>query len=110
MADEGKKFDTSKPPLDMLPVNALIEESLVLRFGADKYGRDNWRNGMAWTRLIAAALRHIFAFLMGENRDPESGCHHLAHARCCLGFIIEYGFTHTDKDDRPTTQAAAKRT
>lgn len=110
MADEGKKFDTSKPPLDMLPVSALIEESLALRFGAEKYGRDNWRKGMAWTRLIAAALRHIFAFLMGENRDPESGCHHLAHARCCLGFIIEYNFTHPEKDDRPTTISPPGRT
>jgi hypothetical protein len=103
MNSDAKKFDSSKPPLGMIPTSALIEDALVLRFGAEKYGRDNWRKGMDWSRLIDAALRHITAFNDGENRDPESGCHHLAHARCCLAFLLEYSATHPEKDDRATS-------
>jgi hypothetical protein len=27
---------------------------------------------------------------MGEQLDPESGIHHLAHAMCCLSFLYEH--------------------
>ena len=83
----------------------MIEEALVMGFGEKKYGRDNWRQGMAWSRLIDAALRHIHAFNDGEDFDRETGYHHLAHARCCLAFLIEYYTTHPEKDDRHGSQA-----
>lgn len=94
------KHDTGKPMLSMTPYAALVEEARVMMFGMDKYGRDNWRNGFKWTRLIDAALRHLHAFNEGENNDPESGISHLAHARCCLAFLIEFEKTHPELDDR----------
>ena len=68
----GVKFDTGKPPLGLIPRQALEAEAQVMAFGANKYGRDNWRGGMDWTRLSDAALRHITAFVDGEDVDPES--------------------------------------
>jgi len=34
-------------------------------------------------------MRHIVAWWLGERDDPESGFHHLAHAMCCLIFLVE---------------------
>lgn len=94
------KFDSSKPPLGLIPRTALEAEAQVLAFGAEKYGRDNWRKGMEWQRMIDAALRHIVAFADGEDMDPESGYHHLAHAKCCLSFLLEYHAKQLGTDDR----------
>jgi len=45
-------------------------------------------------------MRHIAAYNEHENKDPESGLSHLAHAACCLLFLLEYEDTHPELDDR----------
>jgi len=96
----AQKFDGGKSPLSLIPRSALMAEADVLAFGAKKYARHNWRAGMDYSRLIDAALRHLLAFNDGEDVDPETGLSHLAHARCCLAFLIEYQTTHPERDDR----------
>tara|TARA_Y100000310_G_scaffold330229_1_gene401530 strand:- start:2693 stop:3076 length:384 start_codon:yes stop_codon:yes gene_type:complete len=103
--DEGSKFDGGKPSLSMISSRALLEEAKVMNYGEQKYDRDNWRKGMAWTRFIDAAMRHILAFNEGESIDEESGLHHLAHARCCLAFLLEYELTHPELDNRHKSMA-----
>lgn len=98
--DKGKKFDEGKPMIGLISAYAIEQEARVMTFGAGKYGFHNWRAGLSWLRVISAVLRHIFAFLRGEDFDPETGIHHLAHARCGLAFILEYTQTHPEKDDR----------
>lgn len=100
---EGVKFDLGKPPLSLLPRAALEAEAQVLAYGANKYGRDNWRLGMDHSRLLDACLRHIVAYAEGEDIDPESGLPHLAHARCSLGFLLHYRAAGVGKDDRVAT-------
>lgn len=76
---------------ERLKMDAIGAMANVLTFGANKYTRDNWRNGMKWTRVAAAAKRHImFGVMAGEENDPETGLHHLAHVMCCLAFLIWY--------------------
>lgn len=98
---QANKFDFDKPPVGLIPSSAMLEEAMVMGHGEKKYGRDNWRQGMAWCRLIDATMRHILAFKEGEDFDPETSLHHLAHARCNLAFLIEYYTTHPELDDRP---------
>lgn len=98
----GVKHDEGKPRMDLLPPEALREIAEVLALGAQKYDDHNWRKGFAYSRLIAAALRHLFAWVGGENKDPESGKSHLAHAACCLMFLITFEQTSTGTDDRYT--------
>ena len=98
----GVKHDAGKPRLDLLPAEALVEIGAVLGAGAEKYAPHNWRKGFAYSRLIAAALRHIFAWVGGEDKDPETGRSHLAHAACCLMFLITFEQTCTGTDDRYT--------
>lgn len=95
----GMKFDQDKPRMDLLDPTAMLELSKVLTFGASKYAAHNWRKGLSKTRLLAAALRHLFAYLGGQDKDPETGLSHAAHAMCCCMFIL--GLEHRpDLDDR----------
>ena len=94
------KFDDNKLPVNLLSSEALMQTAAVLRFGADKYSEHNWRQGFAWSRPLAAAMRHIMAFNDGEDKDPESGLSHLAHAMCCIMFLLEFEKTHKELDDR----------
>ena len=87
---EGKKYDSCKPRMYLLPPKALVEVSNVLTFGAEKYDEENWRKlDNLQDRYSGGALRHIFAHLDGELKDEETDCSHLAHAICCLMFKLE---------------------
>lgn len=97
---QAVKHDQGKPPLHLLSTTALLEVAKVLEFGANKYAAHNWRDGFVWSRPTAAALRHILAWNDGEDLDPESGQSHLAHAMCCLMFLLEFEKTHPELDDR----------
>ena len=94
------KFDQDKLPLHLLSTEALNQTAAVLKFGAQKYAEHNWRKGFTWSRPLSAALRHITAFNNGEDKDPESGLSHLAHAMCCIMFLLEFEKTHPELDDR----------
>jgi hypothetical protein len=86
----GSKHDSGKPLMGAVPPNALLAVARVLTFGAEKYGRDNWRKvENVETRYLDAALRHINAYQRGEAADPESGESHLTHAVCSLMFMLE---------------------
>jgi hypothetical protein len=98
---EGVKHDTDKYPLHLLPFDALLSVACVLHHGQIKYGARNWEKGMDWSRVQAAALRHLFAWSNGEDIDPESGMSHLAHATCCLLFLLAYELRRAGHDDRP---------
>ncbi len=96
----GLKFDSDKPRMDLLDPYAIEQLALVLGFGAHKYAAHNWRKGIAVSRLIAAALRHLFALARGEDTDPETGLSHAAHAMCCCMFLIWTMRERPDMDDR----------
>jgi hypothetical protein len=96
----GLKFDTGKPPMELLSAIWLNGVADVLAFGAKKYAANNWRKGIQSTRLLGAALRHIFAYLSGEDNDPETGICHLHHASCCLMFLSELRIKRPEFDDR----------
>jgi hypothetical protein len=97
---DATKYDGDKPPMDLLPHSVLLEVARVLGFGAAKYSKHNWRQGFDWSRLHAAALRHIGAWGEGENLDKESSINHIAHAICCLMFLLEHQIKGYGVDDR----------
>jgi hypothetical protein len=87
---EGRKDDGGKNELDLLPPRAIEAIGEVLSYGARKYSPDNWRKVPdGQRRYLAACLRHLFAHMRGEKNDPESGLPHLAHAGCCILFLLE---------------------
>jgi hypothetical protein len=105
------KHDHGKPRMDLLPPEALIEVSRVLGYGANKYAAHNWRKATEWGRYSAAAMRHLTAWMNGEDVDPESGLPHVAHATCCLMFLLALQQTGVGTDDRykPTAERSEAR-
>ena len=92
----GRKFDGGKLEYGLLPPLALEETVKVLTFGAQKYERDNWQKVPdAKRRYFDALQRHVWAWKQGEQIDPESGIHHLAHAMCCLMFLYEHDIMYS---------------
>ncbi|MBS1170601.1 MAG: hypothetical protein H6R01_1519 [Burkholderiaceae bacterium] len=85
----GQKFDSGKRRWSLLPAGSVEEAVDVLEIGAAKYSEDNWqRVPNPRTRYYNALMRHINAWWTGEQKDPETGKHHLAHAICCAMFLI----------------------
>lgn len=94
------KNDAGKPPLSMIPREALEEMARAFAYGAAKYSRGNFRkSGMKWSRLTDAALRHIAAFANGEWTDPESGNSHLSHALASLAMLAFQAKHHPEEND-----------
>lgn len=90
MRGDDNKYDGGKVMWDLLQWRALEEIAKVLTFGAQRYGAYSWKNVEgARSRYYAALLRHITAWFRGEEIDPDSGLHHLAHAGCNLLFLLE---------------------
>ena len=88
MSEHGQKFDKNKPRMSLLPKGSLSAVIRVLEFGASKYQADNWKHVPdANVRYYDAMQRHIDAWWQGEQKDPETGEHHLAHAICCGMFL-----------------------
>jgi len=86
---EGQKLDDEKDRWDLLPVGSVRQVVRVLTYGARKYAPHNWQKvSHARERYFAASLRHLSAWWEGEKVDPESGLPHLAHATCCLLFLM----------------------
>lgn len=104
----GLKYDDGKPEMDLLPPDALIEISKVLSFGARKYSAGNFAHGIHYSRLIAAAMRHISSFNAGEDKDPESNLSHVAHAACCLMFLLHMEKNKPEMDNRWIKQITKK--
>jgi len=79
---EGKKFDEGKIRVDLLPSESLFAVAEV------------------WSRLYAAAQRHMMKWNAGETHDEESGKNHLAHACVNLLMLLSYEKSCRELDDR----------
>lgn len=90
----------TKLRLDLLPVIPLEKIAEVFTFSLVKYPPRNWEEGVHWSIFYAACLRHLFAWWKGENKDPESGLSHLAHAASNILFLLEYQEKEKGTDDR----------
>lgn len=85
----GRKYDSNKPRYSLLPTGTVLNVVQVLEYGAVKYEPDNWQHvPSARTRYYDAAMRHIDDWWNGSEIDEESSLPHLAHAICCLLFLL----------------------
>lgn len=99
--NQGVKYDNGKPQWSLLPFKALGQVVEVLTYGARKYSPDNWKKVPdARRRYTDAGFRHFTAYASGETHDPETGKHHLAHAICCMLYLVAFDLgEHNDKSN-----------
>lgn len=93
----------NKPEWQLVHFPSLEPMVRVLMFGAEKYEADNWKKGYPIRRTYGSLMRHMVAFMEGENDDPESGLPHLGHAMCNLLFMQYMMDNMEEYDDRRST-------
>jgi hypothetical protein len=99
----------NKSPLNLVPPALLIYAAEGMRDGAKKYSPFNWRDSKVRASIyLAASLRHLLAYLDGEECAQDSGVHHLAHAVAGLGILIDAKENDCLIDDRPPKGPAPK--
>lgn len=92
----GRKDDTGKPQWSLLPIREVRDVVKVLTFGATTYAPENWKYiHRPRERYYDAAMRHLAEWKMGHIKDGQSKLPHLAHAICCLLFLMWF-----DRKDR----------
>jgi len=96
----GAKYDSNKLLFSAFPPRSLQEVAKVFTVGANKYGVDNWRDGLLWGRVFSAMQRHAWAWWGGEEFDQEDEQHHLASVAWCALILFEYIKSHPELDDR----------
>lgn len=101
--DKALRYNVGKPKMSMLleAGDALRGVTAVLEFGAEKYARSNFLKGLPYTEVVDSMLRHLTAFMQGEDIDPESKLHHAHHVACNALFLAQFVATHPQFDDRP---------
>lgn len=100
----GGQKGQKQAQLGALDPQSLMEVAKVAGFGAIKYSRYNFMKGYAWSLSYDALQRHLHAFWDGEDRDPESGHLHLAHAAWHCLTMITFLLRGRGTDDRHTSE------
>ena len=78
------------PTLSVIPTAALVQMGRAMENGAEKYGPFNWRQHAVKSSIyIDACLRHIMAWVDGEEDAADSGVHHLGHAMAGLAIVLD---------------------
>ncbi len=86
----------------VIPARVAWEVGIAHLVGCLKYGRHNWRAaGIVSSVYVDAAKGHIDQWWEGEDLDPESHAHHLAHAISGLNILLDCILRNNWVDDRP---------
>lgn len=100
----------SKPALSLIPTQPLMEVGRVLSYSSlgpkAKYKKDLWREEpVPVSERLSSALRHIVDWNEGQEKDPGSGLHPIAHAITQLMMAMETARTNPEEDDRWRNQS-----
>lgn len=99
----------AKSPLRLVPPALELFAAEAFRDGAEKYGPYNWRQTNVSTgSYYEAAKRHLDSWWDGEDIDPKSNVHHLAHAAACIAILLDGMAGGFVVDDRPPPGPAAE--
>lgn len=118
IADRGQEvtnpkdlLGVAKPNVNLVPPSSIVYQALAMQHGAitKGYGPFNWRSKKVVASIyIAAALRHIYKFLDGQDIDEESGYPELGHALASLGILVDAIENNNVYDDRPAKGPVSK--
>jgi len=106
--DQVKASKTNKPDVYLLPPRALISVAEVFThsYETGKYEREGYLNGIPYSTLYAAALRHLLQWRGNINLDAETQKSHIAHAIANLMMLEELITLNIPTDDRIEIKSA----
>lgn len=91
-----------KLSITALPQIGVVLGAEAMRDGDSKHGPYNWHYAPISARLlIDGTLRHLFAWMRGEEKASDSGVHHLGHCIARLSILLDAQANGTLIDDRP---------
>ncbi len=97
-----------KAPVHLVPFLAILELASAFADGAKKYAPFNWREEKISVSVYQGAImRHLAAYIDGEDIAPDSGVHHLSHIMACCAMMRDAESVGMLIDDRPTKGASA---
>lgn len=109
MANPKDLIGAKKAPLGLVPPALIIGAAEAMENGASKYGPFNWRDyPVQAMTYVEAALRHLLAYVDGEDDAPDTGIHHVKHAIAGLGILLDSLEGGQLIDNRPKPGPAAK--
>ncbi len=85
---------------DWIDISFLAEITKVMKKGADKYTKDNWRKGTNFSKRLNSAGRHLLKFSRGEDLDDELNTNHLANVAVNAMFVYYWQRMEKGLDDR----------
>jgi len=97
---QALRYNKGKLKWSLVDFKSLESMVRVLEMGAEKYEPWNWKKGMPVSEVSESLLRHMFAFLEGEDNDQESGIDHLGHVLCNAMFLSYIMREKQHYDDR----------
>jgi hypothetical protein len=103
-AETGGEKGRKDERFGLLPWEQLREVARLYNFGSEKYQSHNWARGYEWSLSFDALLRHATQFWMGESRDQESGCSHMASVVFHALALMYFEQHHPELDDRMHVQ------
>jgi hypothetical protein len=74
------RYNKGKPEMSQLDHRFLMELAGLFTKAQKKYGRYNWTKGQKYSTAYDSLMRHIHAFMGGQDFDTESKENHLVHA------------------------------
>ena len=98
---QAVKHDTGKLRYSLIPALFSRLFAQIWTIGDQKYGANNWRTGLEWSRCVDAMERHLNEWKTGASVDPEDGGHRLAKVAWYCAALIEYEKTHPEMNDIP---------
>lgn len=96
---QGDRLNKGKPKISMVPAELIEGIAKVFMMGEEKYGRNNWKQGLSFTETYDSLQRHLIAYQKGEYVDQESGLPHLYHAGANLAFLTYFN-EHLERYDK----------
>lgn len=92
----------SRLDLSLVPPTAIAYMALASTEGDLKYGGYNWRDaGVKASVYVAACMRHLWKWYLGQECDPKTQVPHLASVLQSIAIIVDAYECGKLVDDRP---------
>lgn len=97
-----------KAPLSVVPAALVLAAAPAMAVGANKYGPFNWRGQKVQAMTyVEAVLRHLYAWVDGQDLAEDTGVSHIGHAIAGLGILADAIAQDNIIDNRPPAGPAA---